>query len=113
MAQSPGQHLNDAVNHAQEYVENQLEIIKLETARHSSKVLAYIAAFIAAGIFFSVFYLMANVALAFYIHTRVESLLLSFLAVALANLLLGLGIMLFRQAIIRPVQNLVIRLITE
>jgi hypothetical protein len=113
MEQSPREHFSNAVDHAQEYLENQVEIIRLETAKHGSKLGAYLTAVIFACFFFSVFYLMANVALAFCINSRVQNLLWSFLIVAAGNLLLGLIIILFKRAVIRPVQNILIRLITD
>lgn len=112
MEQSPREHLGNAVDHAQEYLENQFAIVKLETAKQTSKVGAYLAAVILAGIFFVAFYFLANIALALFIYSKGSGLAWSFIIVAAANLLLGLIILVFKGALIRPVQNLLIRLIT-
>lgn len=113
MEQSPKQHFSSAVDHAQEYIETQKEIVKLLFAKHSGSVTGYMAALILIILFFMVFYLLGNVALVFCINKQLNDLSYSFLIIALVNMVLAFLLILMRKIIIRPVQNKIIKLITE
>lgn len=113
MEQSPKQHFSSAVDHAQEYVETQKEIIKLHFAKHSGSVAGYMAALLLIVLFFMVFYVLGNVALAFCINKQLNDLAWSFLIVAIINMLLAVLLVLMRKTIIKPIQNKIIKLITE
>lgn len=113
MEQSPKQHFSSAVDHAQEYVEIQKEIIKLHLAKHGGSVAGYLAALSLIMLLFMVFYVLGNVAVVFCINKQLNDFSHSFLIVALANMVLAFLLIAMRKVIIKPIQNKIIKLITE
>lgn len=113
MEQSPKQHLSNAIDHGQEYLETQKEIARLVIAKHSGAVAGYLVALLFITLFVMVFYILGNIAIVFFINKQIHDFGYSFLVVAGANMVLALLLMAMRKTIVKPVQNSIIKLITE
>ena len=112
--ENPKQVFSDAYEHLQEYLETEKEIIRLQVVKHSSKTIGYMVAIFALFMLGFVFYLLMNVSIAIWLAQYFDSYFYGFLYVALANGFILLLFAIFKDSlIVRPVQNLLIRLITE
>ncbi|MFN7312341.1 MAG: hypothetical protein ACK5UI_02565 [Bacteroidota bacterium] len=112
--ENPKQVFSDAYEHLQEYLETEKEIIRLQVVKHSSKTIGYMVAIFALFMLGFVFYLLMNVSVAIWLAQYFDSYFYGFLYVALANGFILLLFAIFKDSlIVRPVQNLLIRLITE
>lgn len=112
--ENPKQVFSDAYEHLQEYLETEKEIIRLQVVKHSSKTIGYMVAIFALFMLGFVFYLLMNVSVAILLAQYFDSYFYGFLYVALANGFILLLFAIFKDSlIVRPVQNLLIRLITE
>lgn len=114
MEENPKEAFNQAVDHVLEYVETQKQIVSLQAAKHAGAVTGNAAAALLITFFIFIFYLLLNVAIVFLLDTRFNDLFKSFMVVSGVNLLLAvLAVLLRKTAIVRPVQNFIIRTITE
>ena len=112
--ENPKQVFTDAYEHLHEYLETEKEIIRLQVVKHSSKTIGYMVAIFALFMLGFVFYLLINVSAAIWLAQYFENYFYGFLYVALANGFLLLMLAIFKDSLmVRPVQNLLIRLITE
>ena len=113
MENQPKETFNEIVDHLQDYVETQKEIIKLQTVKHGSAAIGNIAAVLLLALFLLVTYLFLNVALALFI-ANTSTLFYAFLSVGLGNLIVAVLVYLLRNTlVVRPIQNIIIKLTTE
>ncbi len=113
MENQPKEAFNDIVEHFQDYVDTQKEIIKLQTVKHVSSTVGNLTAVVLFVMFLMITYLFLNVALALYLSIFISTFT-AFLYVAIGNLLVGILIYMLRNTIVvRPIQNLIIKLTTE
>src|SRR5574343_232527 len=113
MENQPKETFNEIVDHLQDYVETQKEIIKLQTVKHGSAAIGNIAAVLLVALFLLVTYLFLNVALALFI-ANTSILFYAFLWVGLGNLIVAVLVYLLRNTlVVRPIQNIIIKLTTE
>lgn len=113
MENQPKEAFNEIVDHLQDYVETQKEIIKLQTVKHGSTAVGNVAAVMLLALFLLVTYLFLNVGLALFIATS-TTLFFAFLMVGAGNLLVAILVYLLRNTlVVRPIQNLIIKLTTE
>jgi hypothetical protein len=113
MENQPKEAFNEIVDHLQDYVETQKEIIKLQTVKHGSFAAGNIAAVMLLALFLMVTYFFLNVALALLI-ANASSLFIAFLWVGLGNLIIAILVYLLRNTlVVRPIQNIIIKLTTE
>jgi hypothetical protein len=113
MENQPKEAFNEIVDHLQDYVETQKEIIKLQTVKHGSAAAGSIAAVLLLSLFLLVTYLFLNVGFALFIATSTTHFI-AFLIVGVGNLLVAILVYLLRNTlVIRPIQNLIIKLTTE
>jgi hypothetical protein len=113
MENQPKEAFNEIVDHLQDYVETQKEIIKLQTVKHGSIAVGNIAAVLLLALFLLVTYLFLNVGFALFIATSTTHFF-AFLVVGAGNLLVVILVYLLRNTlVIRPIQNLIIKLTTE
>lgn len=114
MEQHPKEAFNKAIDHVEEYIETQKEIVTLKAAKHAGAVTGHVTALAIVLLFMFVFYLLFNLALVFKINTGQDNLFNSFLLVAAGNLFLAIVLFALRKSVvIKPVQNFIIKLITE
>lgn len=114
MEQEPKEVFREVVDHFEEYVETQKEIIRLQTVKHGSAAVGNIAAILLLALFLLVSYIFLNVGIAAYLSRYTGSLTTSFLYVGGVNLVVALLVALMRNSlVVRPVQNILIRLITQ
>ena len=113
MENQPKEAFNDIVDHLQDYLETQKDIIKLHTVKQGSAAAGNITAIMLLALFLLVTYLFLNVALALFIASSL-SLHLAFLTVGAGNLLVAILVYLLRNTlVVRPIQSLIIKLTTE
>ena len=113
MENQPKEAFNEIVDHLQDYLETQKEIIKLHTVKHGSAAAGNMAAITLLAMFLLVTYFFLNVALALFIASSI-SLFLAFLIVGAGNLLVAILVYLLRNTlVVRPMQSLIIKLTTE
>ncbi|MBW7844484.1 MAG: hypothetical protein H3C45_02335 [Bacteroidia bacterium] len=114
MEQEPKVLLNQIVEHLNEYVETQKEIIKLQTVKHTSAAIGNITAFLLLALFLIAAYLFINISIALYLTNLVANTFIAFSYVAIANIVIALLLFIFRKnLVVKPVQNLFIKLFTE
>lgn len=114
MEQEPKEIFQGVVDHLEEYVETQKEIIRLQTVKHGSAAVGNIAAVLLLALFLLVAYIFLNVGLAAFLSRYTGSLSTSFLYVGGANFFVAIMVALLRNTlVVRPVQNLLIKLITQ
>jgi hypothetical protein len=114
MEENPKEAFNQTVDHVLEYVETQKQIVSLQATRHAGVVTGNAAAVLLVTFFLFMSYLLLNLAIVFLVNNRFNDLFASFMLVSGVNLLLALlAIVLRKTIIVRPVQNLIIRTITE
>ena len=114
MEQEPKQVFNETVEHLNEYIETQKEIIKLHAVKHTSSATGNTAAIILFAVFLSITYLFANIAAALLCATYLDSLAKAFALVGGINFLIGLTLWFFKQSlVVKPIQNIIIKHFTE
>lgn len=114
MEQEPKEILNQLVEHLNEYVETQKEIIKLNTVKHSSAAAGNMAAVLLLALFLLVTYVFINVGIALYWGNSIQNLAAAFAYVGLINLGVALLVIIFRNSlVVRPIQNIIIKQFTE
>lgn len=114
MEENPKEAFNQTVDHVLEYVETQKQIVSLQATKHAGVITGNAAAVLLVTFFVFVCYLLFNVAIVFLINNRLNDLFMSFILVSAGNLLLALLVIMLRNTIIvKPVQNFIIRTITE
>ncbi len=113
MESQPKEAFNEIVDHLQDYVETQKEIVKLQAVKHGSFAVGNIASVLLLALFLLVTYLFLNVALALFIANTC-TLFNAFLWVGLGNLIVAVLVYLLRNTlVVRPIQNVIIKLTTE
>ena len=97
-------------DNVKDYVNNKIELTKINVAEKSSAVLSNLMAGIVVAIVFSFFLLFASVALSFVLGKCFGETWIGFLIVAGIYLLIGLVIWFGREKIIRlPVMNTILQ----
>lgn len=113
MENQPKEAFNEIVDHLQDYLETQKEIIKLNTVKHGSAAAGNMVAIALLAMFLLVTYLFLNVAMALFFATSI-GLFQAFLVVGAGNLLVAILVYLLRNTlVVRPIQSLIIKLTTE
>lgn len=114
MEQEPKQVFNETVEHLNEYIETQKEIIKLQAVKHTSGATGNTAAILLFALFLSITYLFANVAAALLCATYLGSLAKAFALIGGINCLIGFILWFFKeQLVVKPIQNIIIKHFTE
>lgn len=112
--QEPKEILNQLVEHLNEYLETQKEIIKLNTIKHTSATAGNMAAILLLALFLMVMYVFANVGAALLIGQFIKNLPAAFGYIGLINLGIAIILIIFRKPlVIRPIQNLIIKQFTS
>lgn len=112
--QEPKEILNQMVEHLNEYLETQKEIIKLNTIKHTSATAGNIAAILLLALFLLVMYVFVNVGAALLLGQLINNLPAAFGYIGLINLGVAVILIIFRkQLVVRPIQNIIIKQFTS
>jgi hypothetical protein len=97
-------------NLAQEYVETQVELLKVQAAEKISLLVSKIMAYMVLSFFLLFFLLFASIALAYVLSEWMGRPYAGFLTVAAIYLVLGVGIFRGRERLLRrPLLNAIVR----
>ncbi|MEO7265134.1 MAG: phage holin family protein [Ferruginibacter sp.] len=102
--------VEELIDSLKEYVNNQIEIVKLKTAAKGSSIFANIVAAIVAAVFIFIFIIIASIALSIYLGQWLGDAWLGYLIVSGIHLLTGIIVWKVRDKLIRiPVMNAIIK----
>jgi hypothetical protein len=114
MEQEPKQVFNETVEHLNEYIETQKEIIKLQAVKHTSGATGNTVAVVLFALFLTMTYFFVNLAAALLCADYLDSLAKAFALVGGINCLIGLILWFFRESlVVKPIQNIIIKHFTE
>ncbi|MCU0423764.1 MAG: hypothetical protein MUC81_13235 [Bacteroidia bacterium] len=104
----------DAITHLLDYVENEKKIVTLQLIKSSSIAGGNVVAFLVLFFIGTMVYCFANILLAVWLGQLLNKWFMGFAAVTVINLFLLLMLIVFKQSLlVRPIQNLIIRLTTK
>ncbi len=102
----------DLIHHAHEYVNAQIDLLKLKAVQKASRVVAFIVGLFFIMLMFTLAFLFISLALAHYFGELWKHEWAGYLTVTGIYFLLGIILLRFRkQLIVKPITNLIVRLV--
>ena len=102
----------DLIHHAHEYVNAQIDLLKLRAVEKISRIIAFIVGLFFIVLMFTLAFLFVSIALAHYFGELWGHAWAGYLTVTGIYLLLGIILLKFRESlIVKPLMNLMVRII--
>ena len=98
--------LNQLIRDSKKYLDNKIDLIKLDSAEKLSSLLCAFFSIMIVGFVFSIFVILFSISLVLFFSSLLNSIALAYLIVALLYFIIGVVLLIKREQLIRyPLMN--------